>query len=1365
MVDKLYLALTDNVVRKFNDYLISGDRLDREQILPLLTSDFSGDHVIIARGHPTRDDKSRHSVDLRVLERRDSCRVSDLHLHVFSAVPKEECLLVLGISPRLLHLRAKRAQELEVKLSLTANRWEHKGSAFKLADMVQGLRTREEQGIAVEQALADWKSYLDVEILTSQRTAFEAQYDGMDVLTNSEHPRSQQQLVVVFQLDRWEKPVGLENIRKGTDVLVGDERQIIGRVESVAEDGLVVRVRLNREVSPDSLPRKSVIRNNAGVSFFSADVQKKAIKRLQEGDLSLSGPLGLEEILFGNLEGLQFPELTQAETVQREDCLWDMINDAQLAAVNACINTPDLFLLQGPPGTGKTTFIAELCFHAATLGQRVLVASQANLAVDNALSRLMQSERVLCNRDRNAKDMGPTDDASYIGDNAVFRWLEGVESRVQRNTEEMDRDLALFDDADEAWNQILIAQDLLSKADRSKQDLEDRESELSAAEAHLERCEHAAREMVAVEDAVISKSRLPVSSTHPGTEAIASITSLRDEFGHKLSQLVVPKGLAEAIRTEILEVTRATSTDNCDWLSLQDSFARLSSLVQRWISDWPLAPEDPGSPFHKIEALLMLANAVVDSENRLREARDRIAQARKDHQHLQQAELKLKQVIQGERPLLDCSGTSPSPAAVADLVEFEVQLKADWWQDSSGSNISPMSLRMCRDKTEDLLTSLERGRTADVREKLLALAKQWAAHDKKFRRANILTHWYWRSRYRKVDHLCHELTSDALRVVRKMKLCDFQNHHPELKDELLNLGQEYPRKLQEARDEEIEAQSTIEDLAIQMAKQAKHLSDKAHPLLADLEHHPYCDQALLVPLKELACATSSVDAQRAREGLQAMQRSGAEIATLGVRFEQLHEFLSTNLEARLSVVRDHAKQADDLRDSAQKDRQGCFGIVEKHRGEVVSLDQQHTAQSAIAIGLFEGLPPNAKSKKNRRRKSSALQHAAESTMAYIEQIEKSHSGGDLDRVRKKRDISKDWATELKKSKSANLDSLRAVFDRMVNVVGATCSRSGSWEFRKRHGSFDLVIVDEVSKATPTELLIPCLLGKRIVLVGDHKQLGPTIMLNSKTRGDDLSFEDALRELDDTGSAQPVDVERIKSNIKRSLYKELFEHYERSEPKRCMTLTEQYRMHTEIMDVINVAYGGQLTAGHGKNQDTLKKHTASSIPWIREDRAIYWIDTRGGGPDFRQSDGHPGKKNEGEARVISEQIVPALLRDSQEKVGVISFYRAQVDRINNQLQRKMTKTPELLERVSVRSVDNFQGSERNAIVLSMVASAHPTQWLRAIERINVAVSRAQNLLIVVGNPEPFMSLNEPISAFYDALYQGAVPLQLEDLGDE
>ena len=41
-------------------------------------------------------------------------------------------------------------------------------------------------------------------------------------------------------------------------------------------------------------------------------------------------------------------------------------------------------------------------------------------------------------------------------------------------------------------------------------------------------------------------------------------------------------------------------------------------------------------------------------------------------------------------------------------------------------------------------------------------------------------------------------------------------------------------------------------------------------------------------------------------------------------------------------------------------------------------------------------------------------------------------------------------------------------------------------------SFDIVIVDEVSKATPPELLLPILKGKKVVLVGDQMQLPPLI---------------------------------------------------------------------------------------------------------------------------------------------------------------------------------------------------------------------------------------------------------------------------------
>ena len=61
------------------------------------------------------------------------------------------------------------------------------------------------------------------------------------------------------------------------------------------------------------------------------------------------------------------------------------LNDDQKLAVRKMISTPDLAMVQGPPGTGKTTMIAEAIWQFVRQGKKVLVVSQANLAVDNAL--------------------------------------------------------------------------------------------------------------------------------------------------------------------------------------------------------------------------------------------------------------------------------------------------------------------------------------------------------------------------------------------------------------------------------------------------------------------------------------------------------------------------------------------------------------------------------------------------------------------------------------------------------------------------------------------------------------------------------------------------------------------------------------------------------------------------------------------------------------------------------------------------------------------------------------------------------------------------------------------------------------------
>ena len=74
--------------------------------------------------------------------------------------------------------------------------------------------------------------------------------------------------------------------------------------------------------------------------------------------------------------------------------LFPRLTKRQALAVRGALAAEDVFLIQGPPGTGKTTVIAEIINQATESGQRVLVASQSNLAVDNALGRFANTPNI-----------------------------------------------------------------------------------------------------------------------------------------------------------------------------------------------------------------------------------------------------------------------------------------------------------------------------------------------------------------------------------------------------------------------------------------------------------------------------------------------------------------------------------------------------------------------------------------------------------------------------------------------------------------------------------------------------------------------------------------------------------------------------------------------------------------------------------------------------------------------------------------------------------------------------------------------------------------------------------------------------------
>src|SRR5699024_5287766 len=87
------------------------------------------------------------------------------------------------------------------------------------------------------------------------------------------------------------------------------------------------------------------------------------------------------------------------------------------------MNAHDLYVIQGPPGTGKTTVISEICYQNAKAGLKTLVASQSNLAVDNALSRLLSNKDIRILRYGRTESI-EEEGKKFIEENVATYWQE-----------------------------------------------------------------------------------------------------------------------------------------------------------------------------------------------------------------------------------------------------------------------------------------------------------------------------------------------------------------------------------------------------------------------------------------------------------------------------------------------------------------------------------------------------------------------------------------------------------------------------------------------------------------------------------------------------------------------------------------------------------------------------------------------------------------------------------------------------------------------------------------------------------------------------------------------------------------------------
>jgi len=295
-----------------------------------------------------------------------------------------------------------------------------------------------------------------------------------------------------------------------------------------------------------------------------------------------------------------------------------------------------------------------------------------------------------------------------------------------------------------------------------------------------------------------------------------------------------------------------------------------------------------------------------------------------------------------------------------------------------------------------------------------------------------------------------------------------------------------------------------------------------------------------------------------------------------------------------------------------------------------------------------------------------------------------------------------FAMHLKASIPEEKEIPKILLAKSKYVFSTLCS-TGQLEMRNL-GKVEHMIVDEAGQATEAETLIALQHNpSKSVLVGDINQLPATVISPAATKANfDWSMMDRLAK--------------------------------KGWPS--VMLDTQYRMHPDICCWPSAAfYEDRLQTPEALQTRTLAAASHTSL--LQRPRAFYQIKSQ---EKSKATSFH----NMAEAKVIAKIVEHILKADAASKqsattaaegamplktIGIISFYAAQVEAIS-----KCVNNGRPLKNVRISTVDSFQGSECDVIILSCVRNNKHGNigFLKDYRRLNVAVTRPKHCLMVVSN---------------------------------
>jgi superfamily I DNA and/or RNA helicase len=249
--------------------------------------------------------------------------------------------------------------------------------------------------------------------------------------------------------------------------------------------------------------------------------------------------------------------------------------------------------------------------------------------------------------------------------------------------------------------------------------------------------------------------------------------------------------------------------------------------------------------------------------------------------------------------------------------------------------------------------------------------------------------------------------------------------------------------------------------------------------------------------------------------------------------------------------------------------------------------------------------------------------------------------------------------------------------------------------------FNTLFFDEASQALEAISWIPLLKCNRVIFSGDHFQLPPVVKsAKAKQEGLDKTMLDRCTKIDAISTL----------------------------------LNRQYRMHQHIMQFSNAYfYNNELEADATVKDTLLSLNEDVDILHI----PVELVDTAGCSFDEVQNPETLSLSNKGEADLVFKHL-ELLLQQYQNAgettkldIGIISPYKEQRELLKESLQN-FDYSQYLVNELDVKTIDGFQGEERDVIYISLVRSNPNSEigFLSDIRRMNVALTRAKKKLVVI-----------------------------------